>query len=142
MTTLIESPHFILEHDPDCACLYATWQGHHDALHTHAHYEAILHFVSNTRSRKLLNDGLLDQNGWKELSNWIACACFHQLSCEGLVAAAWVLPRDRQALYDTRVLLNSINRPLIETFWDAEAAYKWLHQWPMRTNNTSALAPL
>jgi len=134
MTTLIESPHFELVHDPTYACLYATWQGPHDAPVTQVNYELIFWFVRRTRSTKLLNDCLLDQNGWQQLTSWLTQNCFPRLAQEGLTAVAWVLPRDVQALGDTRKVLALLEQPLVGTFDDPEAAYNWLHQWPKTGN--------
>ncbi|MBJ6141758.1 hypothetical protein [Hymenobacter sp. BT559] len=83
-----------------------------------------------THSKRLLNDTLLDQDGWQELTNWIAQDCFLLLAQQGLAMAAWVLPRNREALYAARKVLDKITEPLVETFDDAEAAYVWLHRWP------------
>ncbi|RZK18634.1 MAG: hypothetical protein EOO56_15720 [Hymenobacter sp.] len=130
MTILIESPLFALAHDPSCACLYATWEGHHTTPITQANYELIFWFVRITGSTKLLNDGLLDQNGWQEATAWLAQDCFRRLAQEGITAVAWVLPRDTEALRDTRKLLALLEQPLVGTFGDSEAAYNWLHQWP------------
>lgn len=130
MTILVELPHFSLVHDSGCACLYATWQGHHNGPLTQANYELILAAVRHTRSTKLLNDGLLDQNGWHEATAWLAHDCFAQLAHEGLTVVAWVLPRDLDALGDTYRVLALLEQPLVGLFADSEAAYNWLHQWP------------
>lgn len=130
-TILVESPHFDLVHDTSCDCLYATWHGAHGGAVTAENYELILQHVRLTHSTKLLSDGLADQNGWRELTGWLAQDCFLRLSQEGLLAIAWVLPRDTVALYDTQRLLAAISKPLIETFIDPEGAYRWLHKWPI-----------
>lgn len=130
MTTLAESPHLTLTHDPDRAGLYATWLGPHGRAATQADYELILQFVRLTRSTKLLSDGLLDQNGWNELTAWLAHDFFRRLAAEGLVALAWVLPRNVEALRDTQQLLALLEQPLAAAFTDPEAAYSWLHRWP------------
>jgi hypothetical protein len=138
MTTLVETPHFSLVHDSNCACLYATWQGHHDGPSTQANYELILQFMQLTSSTKLLNDGLLDQNGWQQVTTWLARDCFQQLVAQGLIAVAWVLPRDPEAYCDTQGILALLEQPLVGLFADSEAAYNWLHQWP-RTGGHSFL---
>lgn len=130
MTTLVESPQFDLLHDPGCDCLYATWRGPHSPTRTQANYQLILGSMQTTHSKRLLNDTLLDQDGWQELTNWIAQDCFRHLAEQGLTMAAWVLPRNREALYAARKVLDKITEPLVETFDDAEAAYTWLHRWP------------
>jgi hypothetical protein len=131
MNTLVESLQFDLVHDPGCGCLYATWRGPHSLTRTQANYELILDSVQATHSQKLLNDTLLDQDGWHELTHWLAQDCFPRLTKQGVVAVAWVLPRNEKALYAARGVLNKLTQPLIETFGDAEAAYTWLQQWPM-----------
>ncbi len=128
MTILVESPHLELTHDPARACLYATWHGPHGKADTQADYELVLKHACFTHSTKLLNDGLLDQNGWHELTNWLAHDCFRRLAAQGLLAVAWVLPRNVEALRDTRKLLAELEQPLVATFDDPEAAYSWLHQ--------------
>ncbi len=130
MTILVESPHFELVHDSACACLYATWQGSHDAPVTQANYELIRWYTRFTRSTKLLNDGLHDRNGWQQLTDWLTRDCFPHLAQEGIIAVAWVLPRETEALRDTQKVLALLEQPLVGTFNDSEAAYNWLHQWP------------
>lgn len=130
MTTLVELPHFSLVHDSSWACLYATWQGPHDGPLTQANYELILTAVCRTRSTKLLNDGLLDENGWHGVTTWLAHDCFARIAQQGVAAVAWVLPRDLDALGDTHRVLALLEQPLVGLFTDSEAAYNWLHQWP------------
>ncbi|WP_213019301.1 hypothetical protein [Hymenobacter sp. BT559] len=98
--------------------------------------------MQTTHSKRLLNDTLLDQDGWQELTNWIAQDCFQHLAEQGLTLAAWVLPRNREALYAARKVLDNIMEPLVETFDDAEAAYAWLHQWPKLRKGTVPPVPL
>jgi hypothetical protein len=131
MNTLVETPQFDLLHDPAYACLYATWRGPHSLPRTQANYELILGGVQATHSQKLLNDTLLDHDGWQELTNWIAQDCFPHLAKQGVLTVAWVLPRNGKALYAARKVLDKLTEPLVETFGDAEAAYTWLQQWPM-----------
>lgn len=127
--TLVTSPRFELLHDPSCACLYATWRGRHEPTITRTGYELIGHFTHLTRTTKLLNDSLLDEDGWHELTTWLAHKGFQQLADAGLLTVAWVLPRNLEALRDTQHLLHAMQLPTVDTFWDAEAAYTWLHRW-------------
>lgn len=127
LTILVESPHFDLVHDASCSCLYATWYSYDEASARQATYELILQQVRATQSTKLLNDGLLDEHGWGQLLHWLAKDHFRQLAQVGLQVVAWVLPRNSQAFYDTFQVLKRLQRPLVDTFSEAEAAYHWLH---------------
>lgn len=134
MTLLEELPHFTLWHDASCACLYATWSGSHSAYSTRVQYGLISKHLQATHSTKLLNDSLLDEDGWQEIIDWLADDCFHALVAEGLTAVAWVLPRHPGGLCDTAKVLTRLHQLgplLVDTFSDAQAAYDWLQRWPI-----------
>jgi hypothetical protein len=130
MTLLEDFSDFTLWHDATCACLYATWQGAHTSGRTQAQYTLIRAHVQTTGSRKLLNDGLLDEDGWEQVVDWIAAQGFRHLAAAGVQAVAWVLPRQPAAFFDTARVLAQVRHPLVDTFTDAQAAYDWLHRWP------------
>jgi hypothetical protein len=130
MTLLEDFPDFTLWHDPTCACLYATWQGVHAPGRTRAQYTLLREHARDTGSRKLLNDALLDEDGWVQVADWIATDGFQRLAEAGVQAVAWVLPRHPTAFYDTVRVLAQLHHPLVDTFNDAQAAYDWLHRWP------------
>jgi hypothetical protein len=127
MTLLEDFSDFTLWHDATCACLYATWQGAHAPARTQAQYTLLREHVLATGSRKLLNDGLLDEDGWEQVANWIATQGFR------IEAVAWVLPRHPAAFFDTARVLAQVSHPLVDTFTDAQAAYDWLHRWPQES---------
>lgn len=137
MIILYESAQFELLHDSGCDCLYATWLGPHQPDLVLANYEVIFKFIGATGSTKLLNDALLDQDGWEEATAWLAQECFPHLARQGITVVAWVLPRQPQAFHATHHLLSQLKQPLIATFEDAELAYNWLHQ-PPASNITGA----
>jgi hypothetical protein len=130
MTLLEDFPDFKLWHDSTCACLYATWQGVHAPGRTQAQYILLREHVRDTGSSKLLNDGLLDEDGWAQVADWVATHGFRHLAEAGVQAVAWVLPRQPAAFYDTVRVLAQVRQPLVDTFTDAQAAYDWLHRWP------------
>lgn len=138
MTLLEDFPDFSLWHDPSCACLYATWRGIHGSRRTQAQYTLLREYVLDTGSTKLLNDSLLDEDGWSQLTQWIAKQGFSQLAAAGLQVVAWVLPRQPTAFYDTARTLSQVRGLLIDTFTDAQAAYDWLHRWPSLPEAASA----
>ncbi|TVT40637.1 hypothetical protein FNT36_14305 [Hymenobacter setariae] len=127
MLLLEDSPPFLLTHNPADACLYASWRGPHTGEVTRQHYAQILQHARATQSTKLLNDALLDENGWNEIIGWLAEEYFLQLAKVGIQAIAWVLPSNPQAFCDTYQVLKRLQQPLVDTFTDAEAAYRWLH---------------
>lgn len=130
MIPLEDLPFFSLAHDSATAGLYATWQGSHGPAATKQGCELVLQHTRATKSIKLVNDSLLDQNGWQELTDWIATDYSQQLASAGMQAIAWVLPRDNAAFYDTTRVLARIERPVVDVFLDVEAAYAWLQRWP------------
>jgi hypothetical protein len=136
MTLLEDFPDFTLWHDATCACLYATWQGTHAPGRTQAQYTLLREHVLATSSHKLLNDGLLDENGWEQVAGWIATQAFRRLAAAGVQAVAWVLPRHPAAFFDTARVLAQVRQPLVDTFTDAQAAYDWLHRWPQVPSST------
>lgn len=102
-----------------------------------AQYRLIHGHAQETKSTKMLNDGLLDEDGWSHVANWLADEGFRQLANVGVQAVAWVLPRHPAAFHDTMQVLARLRRPLVDTFTDAQAAYDWLLRWP-----TASAAPL
>lgn len=130
MILLENSPNFVLWQDATCACLYATWSGKHSSSETRVQYNLIRQHLRQTKSTKLLNDSVHDEDGWSQVTDWLADEGFGQLADEGLQVVAWVLPRQPAALYDTARVLARLRQPLVDTFTDAQAAYDWLHRWP------------
>jgi hypothetical protein len=140
MTLLEDFADFTLWHDATCACLYATWQGAHAPGRTQMHYTLLREHVQATGSNKLLNDGLLDEDGWEQVVDWIAAQGFERLAAAGVLAVAWVLPRQPAAFFDTARVLAQVRHPLFDTFTDAQAAYDWLHRWPHVSQQQGALS--
>ncbi|RZL15659.1 MAG: hypothetical protein EOO62_03405 [Hymenobacter sp.] len=131
MQLLEDFPHFSLWHDPSCDCLYASWWGEHTGIVTRVQYDLIRWHLRVTSSTKLLNDSLLDQNGWSQVTCWLANDGLRLLARDGLQIIAWVLPQHAGAFFDTARVLAQAKEPLIDTFTDAQAAYDWLHRWPL-----------
>ena len=142
MTLLEDTPDFTLWHDPTCASLYATWRGYHSSHLTQARYHVIRQHLQVTQSSKLLHDSLLDEDGWETITRWLADDYFRVLATEGLQALAWVLPRDPTALYDTARVVTRLRQPLVDTFTDVQAAYDWLHRWPVTPTKSLSAEPL
>jgi hypothetical protein len=105
-------------------------------------YGLVLWHLQATNSRKLLNDSLLDEDGWQQAADWLATQGFEQLASAGLQVVAWVLPRNLGAFYDTSRVLAILKRPLVETFTDAQAAYDWLQRLPPVADADTAHSPL
>lgn len=135
MLLLEDGPHFSLSHDPVEACLYAHWWGPHNSRLTRLYYELILGHVRATQSKKLLNDGLSDKDGWHGLVDWLTNEYFIHLANEGIQAVAWVLPKNQQAFWDTFQVVKNLRQPAVDTFTDVEAAYYWLHRQVMTKFN-------
>lgn len=138
MQLLEDFPHFTLWHDPACACLYATWWGKHPSAVTRAQYDLIRGHMRVTGSTKLLNDSLLDQDGWSQAACWLADEGLQRLALDGLQIIAWVLPQHAGAFFDTARVLAQAKQPIIDAFTDAQAAYDWLHRWPLNLSTVPA----
>ncbi|RFP66859.1 hypothetical protein D0N36_01875 [Hymenobacter lapidiphilus] len=134
METLFESPHLIINYDAANGWLHLLWQGHHEEVDSKAYYLEILEKIRLTRATRVFNDATLDEDGWGELTRWIAQDLMHQVAEAGVVAVAWVLPENLQARADVHKVLAQVNCPLIDTFVDAEAAYNWLKNGAIITN--------
>lgn len=93
-------------------------------------YTEILQQVHQLKCLKLLNDSSEDQDGWSELTTWLANSCFPELSQSGIQAVAWVLPKDVQAYRHTQQVLALTKVPLVDVFQDVDAAHEWLQKWP------------
>ncbi|RZJ94746.1 MAG: hypothetical protein EOO60_02315 [Hymenobacter sp.] len=133
MLLLEDFPTFTLWHDPTCACLYATWLGRQTNTLARTQYMLIQWHLSATQSTKLLNDSSQDEDGWDQVTDWIANTCFSNLAASGLQVVAWVLPHHPGALFDTARVLTQLKQPIVDTFTDAQGAYDWLHRWPFQT---------
>ncbi|NML66929.1 hypothetical protein HHL22_17120 [Hymenobacter sp. RP-2-7] len=107
-------------------------------------YSLINWHLQATSSHKLLNDSLLDEDGWQEAADWLADECFTHLADAGLQVVAWVMPRHPVAFYDTSRVLASLTQLRVDTFGDAQAAYDWLHNQSTLAQRLSAagLPPL
>ncbi|SET91908.1 hypothetical protein [Hymenobacter actinosclerus] len=126
METLFESPRFVISYDEANGWLHLLWQGHHNETESKAYGQKIVEKVRLTGATRVLNDATLDQDGWGELTRWIALDFMGQLAEAGIVAAAWVLPENLKARADVLRVLAQVSCPLIDTFVDVEAAYNWL----------------
>lgn len=142
MTLLEDFPDFNLWHDASCFCLYATWRGKHSSAQTREQYNLIREHLLSTRSTKLLNDGLQDEDGWHTAACWLADEGLRRLAEDGMQIIAWVLPQHPGAFFDTAQVLARAQQPLVDTFTDAQAAYDWLHRWPLGlpANETSVVS--
>lgn len=121
---------FTLLHDPLHNLLYASWVGQKDAEVMRQNYTQILQQARRLKCLKLLNDSTEDQDGWSELTSWLANRCFPELAQSGIQAVAWVLPTDAQAYRHTQQVLALVKVPLVDVFHDVEAAHEWLQKWP------------
>jgi hypothetical protein len=106
------------------------------------YYELICWHLRATGSKHLLNDSLLDEDGWQEVTDWLADACMKRLADDGLQVVAWVLPRHHRAFFDTAKVLAQLQQPRVDTFTDAQAAYDWLHHQYWSALHTPAQLPL
>ncbi|RZK33629.1 MAG: hypothetical protein EOO61_14985 [Hymenobacter sp.] len=121
---------FSLFHDPLHNWLHARWVGRKNAEVMRQNYTEILQQVHQLKCLKLLNDSSEDQDGWSELTTWLANNCFPELSQSGIQAVAWVLPKDVQAYRHTQQVLALTKVPLVDVFQDVDAAHEWLQKWP------------
>lgn len=101
-------------------------------------YGLILWYLQVANSTKLLNDSLLDEDGWQEAAEWVSNECFKQLASSGLQVVAWVLPRHLAAFHDTSRVLASLQQLLVDNFTDAQAAYDWLLNQPPTARGSAA----
>ncbi|AMR28092.1 hypothetical protein A0257_13995 [Hymenobacter psoromatis] len=138
MQTLFEQPGFAILHDTDHCWLYVTWQGKRSGQSSQACCEAILEQVRATQSHKILNDGSLDLDGWGDVVAWIGQDFFDLLADAGVVAVAWVMPRNLRALTDVNKVVTAVTRPAVSTFADTEAACTWLDKSPGLSQNPVA----
>ena len=130
MQTLSERPGFTILYDPDHRWLYVTWQGQRSNQSARACCRELLTQVRATGTARILNDGSLDLDGWSDLVEWLGEDFFNQLADAGVVAIAWVLPRNLRALTDAHKVMTLVTRPLVNTFTDMEGAHSWLVRTP------------
>lgn len=130
MQTLVEQPSFTILHDPTTNWLHVTWQGRHTAPSAQHCCEAILAHVQRAGSTKILNDGSQDLDGWGPAVAWAQQEFFPQLAAAGVVAWAWVIPRDLRAHTDVNKLLAASPRLVVDAFTDVESACHWLQAFP------------
>lgn len=128
MHQMVAAPGFTVLHDPALACLHVLWQGPHSAAAIRTYCAQVLEQVARTRSIRILNDGLLDLNGWQAAVQWVRQQQLPQLAVHGVVAIAWVLPQDIRAQTHVRQAMAGVTHPLMDTFRDVESAHTWLRQ--------------
>lgn len=131
MQLLVDSPGFTILYDAELTCLHVLWRGPHAAAFIRRCCTEVLHQVARTRSTRILNDGLLDLDGWQQAVQAIRQETFPQLAAHGVVAIAWVLPQDIRAQTHVRQAIACVPQPLMDTFRDVESAYSWLRQFPL-----------
>lgn len=130
MQLLVDTPGFTVLHDAGLTCLHVLWRGPHAAAAIRRHCAEVLQQVAQTGSTRILNDGLLDLDGWQQAVQAIRQETFPQLAAHGVVAIAWVLPQDIRAQTHVREAIAQVTQPLMDTFQDVESAYAWLRQFP------------
>ena len=130
MDILVESPEFVLAHDPTTNWLHARWRGVQSTDAVTAGFALILAQVRRTGSPKILNDSAQDEDGWGWLVRWLSHDLFPQLAAQGVVAVAWVLPTDVRARGDVYRAVAAIDQPITDVFTDTESAYSWLRNLP------------
>lgn len=134
MLILYDTPGLTISHDAASYCLQTTWHGHHDGPSKRQSCETILQYVRQTSSSKILSDGSQDLDGWRAAVQWLGNEYYYDMAANGIVALAWVLPRNLSARTDVDGVLHLISRPhrtpqhpvIVDTFADVEAAYSWL----------------
>lgn len=141
MQVVVDSPAFSISHDATLRCLHVTWRGPHSASFIRAYCTEVLVQVGRTASTRILNDGLLDLDGWQQAVQWIRQVTFPQLAAQGVVAIAWVLPHDLRAQTHVQQAIAHLPRPLMDTFRDVESAYAWLQRIPAPPATGSQAAP-
>ena len=130
MKVLAEDALFLLLHDESRDWLFVEWRGQQSQLSILTACSLILEQVRHTGCPKILSDSTRDQNGWANLTDWIAGNYFEQLAACGVVAVAWVLPTNLRARADVQRLVAAIERPVTDVFVDTESAFSWLSRWP------------
>lgn len=146
MHLLYQSSTFSLTHDCANNWLYSQWTGVIPTEIARAECEVILTYVRRLKCTKLLNDSRADEDGWRNLSGWVAECFIEQLAQEGIVAIAWVVPTHSYALCTTHKVLSKLallgrQEPIVDMFLDTESAYTWLTQWPKLNKSLTKSSP-
>lgn len=134
MQTLYETPGLTISHDAPYHCLLTTWYGPHDGEAKQAGCEIILEQIHRTGSTRLLSDSSQDLDGWHHAIRWLSTDYYPALVASGVLALAWVLPRNLKARTDVDEVLALVSHPVrtatnpiaVDTFEDIEAASYWL----------------
>ncbi|OWP65090.1 hypothetical protein CDA63_01675 [Hymenobacter amundsenii] len=134
MKTLLTTPGLTMAHDAENGWLHLIWRGMHSEEESQACFLRILDQVCLTQVSRILNDATQDEDGWTELTRWMNRDFLHNLADVGIVAMAWVLPDNLQARTDVHRMLAPLDCPMVDTFSDPEAAYRWLQQAPPQGN--------
>ena len=128
MKTLTDTPGLTIVYDAAHRWLHVIWRGKHDEETVKAACLLVLDKIRQTKSVKILNDATQDQDGWGELTHWIAQDFLLALADAGVSAIAWVVSDNLRARIDTEKVMAHQTRPLVDTFADAESAYAWLQK--------------
>lgn len=123
---LQDTPDCTIQHDTVQNWLLVTWVGPQPMPTAQARCLDIVAHVQATGSTKLLNDGSDDDAGWLELAPWVARVFLPRLAAQGVVAIAWVSPRNLRALVCMNQVLTARTYPNVAAFTELEDAHVWL----------------
>jgi hypothetical protein len=131
MQTLFENADLTITYDHDRAWLLTAWRGERSPEATMEYCQLLLQKVRATGSCCVLNDGTQDLDGWGEMTRWLGQDYLNTLLASGVLAVAWVLPRNLRARADVNQVMArqagaGSDWPAVDTFSDLEAAYAWL----------------
>lgn len=105
--------------------LFADWYGEHNRETSQAACLLLLDQLRQHSATKVLNDNTRIVHTNVELGDWSAW-WLGEMRDAGLVALAWVYPRNFAARKAADTILIRVSHPIIATFDELATAYFWL----------------
>jgi hypothetical protein len=107
--------------------LYADWKGYQTEGSVKLGCENILQALLQYKCTKVLNDNTNVLGIWTPAAKWVGAEWFPRMEKAGLKYFAWVYsPSKLSQVSTTEAIHHTPDKELVQTFYEIEAAKKWL----------------
>ncbi len=119
--------HLAISYDHLQEWLYADWQGEQTLSSVQQGGHDLLHFLTQQRCHKVLNDNRNVTGMWSEAAEWAGKEWFPTMMDAGLQYFAWVYSPNVYSRLSTDLTLQfARGNVVVATFDDLETARAWL----------------
>lgn len=126
MQLLHECPILSIAFDDHEGWLYANWQEVQGLADVQSGCAAILGYVQEIGTDKLLNDNRQVYALWAEAAEWVGLTYLPQLADAGVRRLAWINAHSIYGRLSTSQTLAYVDQPRTQLFDDYDEAVAWL----------------